>query len=662
MFLPRQSAFNFDYSLGQRWNHIDIQAPFNYAINKSEKELRQETESITENISYYFYFDAPTTKQLINAYANKLNAYYDYDSIWKFVDRNRHQIIVNRSAQVLEKLLNRGILQNDQLKKQKVVDYMVYLNKNGIINEVYLNDFLTPKEAEKLLLDSTFQSKNTEAAFYLPFFEKYIQPNIIYNNELTQKAQREAVALISPSFGMVEKGETVIKKGDIITAEKFQLLESLKLEYESQTDYSQTDLKILLLAQLLLISVLVALLYLFIALMRPDILEDNLRITFIYLSIIIVIGLASLNERIEIFNFYLLPYCILPILVRVFYDTKLALFTHIIALIIAGLIVPNPFEFFIIEFIGGIACVFSIVNLRKRSRLFITIFLLFATYTLVYTASYLVLGGHYNQLKTSEFVWFASSAALTLFSYPLIYGIEKVFGFTSDISLLELSDTNNPLLKELALKAPGTFQHSQQVANLAETAIEKIGGNSLLARAGALYHDIGKMDTARYFTENQVTGFNPHDDIDNEESARIIINHVINGVKIAKKYRLPESVIDFIRTHHGTTMVKYFYSSELKDNPNQTIDETQYTYPGPIPYSKETAVVMMADGVEATSRSLKKVDSESIENLVDGTIDRLIREDQFINADITFKDITIIRKTFKKMLMNIFHVRIEYPK
>lgn len=648
--------------MGQHWNHQDIEAPFDYAINKSENQIKREADAVSENISYYFTFDVRLSKQLSNIYANKLNAYYDRDSVFKYVDRTKHLQIVSKSAALLKQILEKGILQNDQLKKRKIVDYMVYLNRNGVINEVYLSDFYTPQEAEKFLIDSTFDNKNTDAAFYLPFFEKYIKPNVIFNSELTQKAQREAIALISPSFGMVEKGETVIKKGEIVTAEKFQLLESLKLEYEIQSDYNQTDLTILLIAQLILVSVLVSLLYLYIGLMRPDILEDNLRITFIYLSIIIVIGLASLNERYGFFNFYLLPYCILPILIRVFYDTKLAFFTHIIALILAGLIVPNPFEFFIIEFVGGIVCVFSIVNLRKRSRLFITIFLLLFTYTVVYTVSFIALGGHFNQLKTSEFIWFASSAALTLFSYPLIYGIEKIFGFTSDISLLELSDTNNPLLKEFALKAPGTFQHSLQVANLAEAAIDKIGGNSLLTRAGALYHDIGKMDTARYFIENQLTGINPHDDIDNEESARIIINHVINGVKIAKKNRMPESVIDFIRTHHGTTLVNYFYRSELKENPNETIDETNYTYPGPIPYSKETAVVMIADGVEATSRSLKKADSESIENLVDGTIDRLIDQDQFINADITLKDITIIRKTFKKMLMNIFHVRVEYPK
>ena len=648
--------------MGQHWNHQDIEAPFDYAINKSENQIKREADAVSENISYYFTFDVRLSKQLSNIYANKLNAYYDRDSVFKYVDRTKHLQIVSKSAALLKQILEKGILQNDQLKKRKIVDYMVYLNRNGVINEVYLSDFYTPQEAEKFLIDSTFDNKNTDAAFYLPFFEKYIKPNVIFNSELTQKAQREAIALISPSFGMVEKGETVIKKGEIVTAEKFQLLESLKLEYETQSDYNQTDLTILLIAQLILVSVLVSLLYLYIGLMRPDILEDNLRITFIYLSIIIVIGLASLNERYGFFNFYLLPYCILPILIRVFYDTKLAFFTHIIALILAGLIVPNPFEFFIIEFVGGIVCVFSIVNLRKRSRLFITIFLLLFTYTVVYTVSFIALGGHFNQLKTSEFIWFASSAALTLFSYPLIYGIEKIFGFTSDISLLELSDTNNPLLKEFALKAPGTFQHSLQVANLAEAAIDKIGGNSLLTRAGALYHDIGKMDTARYFIENQLTGINPHDDIDNEESARIIINHVINGVKIAKKNRMPESVIDFIRTHHGTTLVNYFYRSELKENPNETIDETNYTYPGPIPYSKETAVVMIADGVEATSRSLKKADSESIENLVDGTIDRLIDQDQFINADITLKDITIIRKTFKKMLMNIFHVRVEYPK
>jgi putative nucleotidyltransferase with HDIG domain len=340
----------------------------------------------------------------------------------------------------------------------------------------------------------------------------------------------------------------------------------------------------------------------------------------------------------------------------------LALFAHLLTMMIIGFMVPNPFEFLIIQVIGGMSVIFSIVNLRKRSQLFITIALLFAVYLVCYVGITLMLEGQTSAIKLQNIGWLGASAALTLFSYPLIYLFEKLFGFTSDVSLLELSDTNNPLLKELALKAPGTFQHSLQVANLAEAAINRIGGNTLLTRTGALYHDIGKMELARYFIENQLTGINPHDELGFDESARIIISHVKRGIQLGRKYNLPEKIVDFIRTHHGTSRVQYFYRSFLKSYPNLEIDEAAFRYPGPIPYSRETAVVMMADSVEATSRSLKDVTSEKIDTMVEEIINQQIADNQFINADITFKDISRIKKILKKMLMNIYHVRVEYPK
>lgn len=331
-------------------------------------------------------------------------------------------------------------------------------------------------------------------------------------------------------------------------------------------------------------------------------------------------------------------------------------------MMIIGFLVANPFEFIIIQVLGGMACIFSVVNLRKRSRLFFTIFLLVLVYGGAYGAITLMVEGNVKAISFTELGWMLTSASLTLFSYPIIYLFEKVFGFTSDVSLLELSDTNNPLLKELALRAPGTFQHSLQVANLAEAAIYRIGGNSLLARTGALYHDIGKMELARYFIENQITGVNPHDELGFDESARLIISHVKRGIQLARKHNLPDKVIDFIRTHHGNTRVQYFYRNFLKNFPQADVDEAAFRYPGPSPFSRETAVVMMADSVEATSRSLKEFSAEKIDRLVEDIINGQIADNQFVNADITFKDITAIKKVFKKMLMNIHHVRVEYPR
>jgi putative nucleotidyltransferase with HDIG domain len=306
--------------------------------------------------------------------------------------------------------------------------------------------------------------------------------------------------------------------------------------------------------------------------------------------------------------------------------------------------------------------IFSIVNMRNRSQIFISAILIFITYSVSYIGIIIIQEGNNDVITWFDFAWFGVSALLTLFSYPLIFVFEKIFGFTSDVSLLELSDTNGKLLRELASRAPGTFQHSLQVANLAEEAIYKIGGNSLLVRTGALYHDIGKMEMPMYFIENQAGGINPHDDLSFDESAAIIISHVIKGIEIAKKNNLPEQIIDFIRTHHGTTMTAYFYRSFLKAFPEEAVDESKFHYPGPIPYSKETAVLMMADSVEAASRSLKKYDVETIDALVDKIINSQISQNQFANADITFKDINVLKKIFKKKLMNIYHVRVEYPR
>lgn len=370
--------------------------------------------------------------------------------------------------------------------------------------------------------------------------------------------------------------------------------------------------------------------------------------------------LVYVSNNTNYISIYIIPFCILPIIIRTFYDTRLASFVHTICILTLGFSVSNSFEFIFLQIIAGTLTIFSIVNMNRRSQLFGTSLVIFVAYLLGYISFQLIYEGSITELKYSHIGYFAFNAMLTLFTYPLIYLFEKIFGFVSDVTLMELSDTNNPLLRELSNKAPGTFQHSLQVANLAESAIFEIGGNALLTRAGALYHDIGKMDNPLYFIENQTSGINPHNELDFEESAEIIISHVKKGVEKAKKHNLPDSVIDFIRTHHGDSVVQYFYRSYLKHFPDEIVDENKFRYPGPRPYSKETAVLMMADSVEAASRSLAKKDAESLENLVDSIIDYQIKEQQFVNADITFKDITRIKKIFKKKLQNIYHTRIEY--
>ncbi|MGD0712322.1 MAG: HDIG domain-containing metalloprotein, partial [Bacteroidales bacterium] len=493
-----------------------------------------------------------------------------------------------------------------------------------------------------------------------PLLENAIAQNILYDEDITNKYKQNILNNISPAHGMIQKGERIISKGELITNEKFQVIESMKKEYELQLGSSSKYFNILL-GQIVLVCISFIVLFLFLLSFRNDILADNKKVLMILLNIFFMVLITSMVIHTDVKYLYLVPLCIIPVIIRAFFDTRLALFVYIVTIIIIGFLVPNSFEFVFLQLISGIIAIISVVNLRKRSQFFLTTVLVFITYSATYTGTTLMQEGSLSEIDTTNFIWFAGSSLMILFAYPLIFIFEKLFGFITDVSLMELSDINSRLLREMSTKAPATLQHSMQVANLAEEAIYEIGGNTLLTRAGALYHDVGKMDMPLYFIENQGTGINPHEELTSEESASIIISHVIKGIELAKKHNLPERIIDFIRTHHGTRRTQYFYTQFIKNNPEEVIDESKFRYRGPIPFSKETAVLMMADSVEAVSRTLKNPDEESIHAMVEKVINTQIEQQQFVNADITFSDITHIKKIFTKKLMNIFHIRIEYP-
>ncbi len=370
---------------------------------------------------------------------------------------------------------------------------------------------------------------------------------------------------------------------------------------------------------------------------------------------------ASTTFKFNLVSIYLLPFAILPIILKTFYDSRLALFIHIITILLIGFFAPNSFEFVFLNVVAGMVAIISLTNVYRRSKLVVTSLYVIAAYSVIYLGIALVQEGNLASIEWKYFRLFGVNGILVMISYPLIYMFEKTFGFMSDATLMELSDTNQPLLRKLAEVAPGTFQHSLQVANLAEDAVFQVGGNPLLVRAGALYHDIGKMEEPLYYIENQTSSINPHDNLEFEQSARIIIDHVRKGVDLAKKNKLPEAIIDFIRTHHGTTTVQYFYRSYLRKYPEADVDVRKFSYPGPRPGSRETAIVMMADSVEAASRSLKEITENTLDKLVDSIIGNQMREEQYNDAQITFKEITTIREVFKRRLRNIYHARISYP-
>lgn len=652
---PKQGKFKYEFQLGKQWLNDDLTAPFDFPILKSKEEIREEENKIKSSSKIYAKVD--TT--IVNAKISEAKA--DIHKKWKaesVYDKDKTILFL---TDALTKIYNTGIIEiNDELENKKAEEEIGIVKGNQTYDQV-IGNIYTLQTAYNYLRDSLKTVNNEiDKGLLASISENFIAHNVFYDEDLTEKFLEEGLKNISTTRDLMKTGTRIISKGEVVDKTKYQILESLKNEflaqYASKTNYVWINTGFAI-----LVSICISLLFIFLKLFRKDILEDNVKITFMLFIVTLNIIMVSVAIKIDVINIYVLPFCILPVIMRVFYDTRTALFTHLMSCLTIGFIVPNPFEFMMLEFTAGIVAIFSIISMRNRSQLFIAVGIIFITLCLSYFGIHVIQEGKPEDIDFSYFGWFGVSAMITLFSYPLIYIFEKMFGFVSEVSLLELADTNSPLLRELALKAPGTFQHSLQVANLAEDAVRQIGGSPLLVRTGALYHDIGKIDSPLYFIENQSGNINPHTELSADESAHIIIDHVIKGVERAKKYNLPDQIIDFIRTHHGNLTVQYFYKNFILLNPEEKVDMSMFQYPGPIPFSKETAVLMMADSVEAASRSLKKYDAETIDALVEKIINHQIDENQFSNSDVTFKDINIIKKMFKKKLLNIYHLRIEYP-
>ena len=655
---PKQGKFKYEFQnlKGKPWLHEDLIAPFDFAIKKSTEELQKEKSEIISNSKPYFKFEQGISSAKKAQLKSELEARWDGKK-----NKSQKENTLAFARTILDSIYGKGIIEPNAITENKSADFSIYLIENNVAEEHELCDFHTITSAYAYVEQQLVKNPGIDPKFILPIVENCIAHTIFYDKATSDKILKQAIDDISPSRDIILKEQSIISKGEIIDAKKFQILESLKSEYEGQAG-SSSDYLFILLGQIIIVSSCLFVLIAFLGFFRKDIFLDNAKITFILILIILQVLMAHFSAGSQSFNIYLLPFCVLPIIIRAFYDTRIALFVHLVTVLIVSFIAPDRFEFTFIQLLGGMVAIFSIVNMRNRSQIFISSGLIFLTYSIAYVGITIIQEGGSDAITWQDFAGFGISALLTLFSYPLIFVFEKLFGFISDVSLLELSDTNGKLLRELASRAPGTFQHSLQVANLAEEAIYAIGGNTLLVRTGALYHDIGKMEMPMYFIENQANGMNPHDEMSFDESAAIIISHVIKGIEIAKRNNLPEQIIDFIRTHHGTSITAYFYRSFQNAFPEEKIDESKFHYPGPIPFSKETAVLMMADSVEAASRSLKKYDYESIDQLVENIITTQIEQNQFMNSDITFKDINRLKKIFKKKLMNVYHVRVEYPR
>lgn len=651
---PKEAKFQYEFQQGKPWLHQDLIAPFDFAIYKTEDEINRERQEIMTNATPYFKVHSSIPEILIQTFRENFAAANP---------TSQKKFLLETGENIIRDIYGKGIIKIDDVIDSKPDDFSIITLENNVAEERELSDVYTLQTAFQYtenLLNEKLHAEN-EKIFLRSMIENALIHNIFYDKETTDKIINEKLYNLSLTKGKVEKDVGIISKGEIVTGEKNQELLSLKMEYEKHAGGEKSAL-IAIAGQTIIVFIIIFLMMAFLYLFRKDIIHESNKVAFLLIMVALMVTMAIISLKIQEINIYALPFCILPILLRTFYDTRLATFTYTLTIILIGFLAPNGFEFVFIELVAGIAAIFSIVNLYNRSQLFTTSFFVFIAYCISYFGIIIIHQGHWEKPDLMNFTWFGTSAMLTLFAYPLMYVFERMFGFLSDVSLMELSNTNSPLLRKLAENAPGTFQHSLQVANIAEDLIQNIGGNPLFVRTGALYHDIGKLENPVFYSENQQAGINPHQQLKSEESAQIIIQHVIKGVEMAKKHKLPEPIIDFIRTHHGTTKTRYFYENYKNEHPGEEVEGRLFTYPGPIPFSKEGAVLMMADSVEAASRSLKRPTAESISRLVDEIINQQIADNQFNHSNITFRDISEIKKLLKRKLMNIYHMRIEYPK
>lgn len=665
--LPKETQFNYTFQKGKPWAYENLLAPFDFAINKTEAELNSERAEVMQSVHPFYKFDDQLIEQKKYTFRNELEDVWQKKySVSAKSGREREQLEKLKNLQyeigsrILQMTYEEGIILINEQTPVNNPDGIITVVKKNIAEERNLKDYYTIQTAFKFINDQLGRISQADKNLLSPLLENALSHNVVYDDQSTRQWTKQFLDKISLTRGLVQKDEVVILKGEVVDDQKFQKLESLRNEMKNQ-EFTGAARWMMFLGHFILVSLSMTMLMLFLFLFRREIYDDNARIVLLMLLILLITYIFLWARKINVFDMYLVPVCILPIIVRAFYDTRTALFTHIVTLLIIGFDAPSGFEFMFIQTIAGMVAIFSIVSMSRRVQFFISVLMIFISYSISFIGVTILHEANFRSIDWMNLKWFLGNSIITLFAFPLIFIFEKAFGFLSDVSLMELADSNSPVLRELSLKAPGTFQHSLQVSNLAEAAIYKIGGNPLLVRAGAMYHDIGKIDMAVYFIENQNTHLNPHDELSFEESARIIKSHVIRGVEKAKKHNIPDPIIDFIRTHHGTSLLQYFYHSYIKNFPEKVPDELLFRYPGPLPFSKETAVLMMADSVEAASRSLKATDSEALNNLVDTIVDHQIEQNQFENAPITLRDISEVKKIFKKMLMSMYHARIEYP-
>lgn len=648
-FFPREGKFRYQFYEGKPWRYGLLTAPSDFPIYKTDDEVKAEKDSVLRKFEPYYRMNPDIQTDELE----KLHTYY-YESA--------REKIAPAYLSYIEKateLYSRGILTaNDLDGLQKDGIRLVNLLENTVAQPHYVSDFFTVRTAYEFIINNCPRHLD-KSILQSCDINNYLTENVSYAADMSEKVKSDMLQSVSISNGMVQAGERIVDRGEIVDGRTYNVLRSLKIIHESKTGGTQTQ-GVILAGQFILVFGLLLCFWLYLWSFRPKIFHNQRNVLFMILCIFVSCLLTELCVTYSLFNVYILPYAIVPIVVRTFFDSRTSLYIHLIITLICSMMVPFPHEFMLLQIVAGMVVTFSLRNLSERSQLIRCAFLIFMAYVVCYLGLTLYQEASLQKINWRMMLYFGINFILVMFTYVLVYMLEKAFGYVSDITLVELSNINSPLLKKLSETCPGTFQHSLQVSILASEAAAKIGAKAPLVRTGALYHDIGKMSNPVFFTENQ-TSVNPHSQLAFDQSAQIIISHVTEGIKIAEKNQLPKAVINFIRTHHGRGKAKYFYNSFKNQHPDQPINEELFTYPGPNPFSKETAVLMMADSVEAASRSLKEHTEESIATLVNKIIDGQIADGLMKNAPLTFKDVETVKSVFVDKLKTMFHTRISYP-
>ncbi|MGB0476924.1 MAG: HD family phosphohydrolase [Flavobacteriaceae bacterium] len=641
---PRSGGFKYNYQTGKPWPYETLLAPFDFPIAKSEEELNAERQAVAQESPLIFTRDTLaeqrslertrkwirqqvtpfSSSRLLKAWDRYLTNLYSPGLIdASFAIQSAKPILVVRDNSA-QKLLFSDLKINDSLP---------FSNESALLNGIIAN------ASNRLILN------------------EYIESNLVLDSLLTRQKLEESLSLILPTRGVVAEGERIIAQGEVVDQKRFQILNSLRVEYLS--DLWASSEQSIIIGYSILVSILIFLTFLFLWRYRPLVYENNTKVVFVFSTILIMVAAIKLAMTYNINFVYVVPLCIVPLLLKTFFDTRLAFFVFLMGLLLIGFMVPSDFSFIFMQLVAGAIATLTMPDLYKRANLFVVAVLIVVSYVFCYISFHMIYEGNLSTVSLDNLGFLLINGLGILFVHPLVYIFEKIFGLVSNLSLLELSDTNSKLLRTLSEKAPGTFHHSLQVANIAEAAANEVNANALLVRVGALYHDIGKMNNPLYFSENQSTNYNPHHELDPFESSRLILNHISDGIEIAKRNNLPDRIIDFIRTHHGTTPTRYFYHKAKKEN--EDVDKSIFCYPGPKPYSKETAILMMADSVEAASKSLQEPTAEGIASFVQKIIEEQAEENQFDEADISLREIELIKKILIEKLINVYHLREVYP-